>query len=60
MDGLIVILSGIMSQSGIFGCHYCDKGKVVMRRCRTGYLSCKECFINNFEEEIHEYTTDNR
>ncbi|KAH7649114.1 hypothetical protein FG379_003679 [Cryptosporidium bovis] len=31
-----------------------------MKRCKTGTLSCKECFTHNFEEEIHEYIQKNR
>ncbi|KAF7457184.1 Cytoplasmic tRNA 2-thiolation protein 1 [Cryptosporidium felis] len=42
------------------GCYYCGGGRVVMKRCRTGNLSCQDCFITNFEEEVHEYITSNR
>ncbi|KAH8742127.1 hypothetical protein FG386_003454 [Cryptosporidium ryanae] len=31
-----------------------------MKRCKTGDLSCKDCFTRNFEEEIHEYIQKNR
>ncbi|CUV06042.1 unnamed protein product [Cryptosporidium hominis] len=46
--------------SNIVSCYYCKEGKVVMKRCKTGYLSCRRCFIDNFEEEVHEYIMENR
>ena len=35
-------------------CNYCQVEKPVLKRPKTGKLSCANCFIKYFEEEIHE------
>ncbi|KAJ1611362.1 Pploop atpase [Cryptosporidium canis] len=52
-------MSDRKNPNNTLGCHYCHEGRVVVKRCKTGNLSCKECFIRNFEEEVHEYIIDN-
>ncbi|EEA05069.1 PP-loop family protein [Cryptosporidium muris RN66] len=38
------------------GCYICGD-RPVMRRCESGQLNCKYCFLSAFEEEVHEYIT---
>lgn len=35
-------------------CGYCLSRKAVIRRPKTGANTCKECFFDQFEEEIHQ------
>uniref|UniRef100_A0A3B0MSZ9 Cytoplasmic tRNA 2-thiolation protein 1 n=1 Tax=Theileria annulata TaxID=5874 RepID=A0A3B0MSZ9_THEAN len=36
-------------------CEYCFEGSAVLRRSFSGLPSCKNCFIESFENDIYEY-----
>lgn len=47
------MFNSVMSETG---CYICGD-RPVMRRCESGQLNCKYCFLSAFEEEVHEYIT---
>ena len=34
-------------------CEYCHTSNAILKRPKTGALICKQCFIEQFEYEIH-------
>jgi hypothetical protein len=39
-------------------CDYCSIAKAVIRRPKTGDMTCKECFFARFEDEVHRAIVD--
>jgi len=40
-------------------CHYCSQKPAVLKRPKTGDTICKECFLSQFELEVHETIVSN-
>ncbi len=41
-------------------CEWCSVRKAVLRRPKTGSSICKECFFEQFEDEIHQTIVSNQ
>lgn len=41
-------------------CGWCKDAKAVLKRPKTGALICKECFYEQFEDEIHQTIVSNK